>query len=130
MSNPAVPRMLAVRAAYDGNLITQLPCQNESEVEAALTKAHALFRNRQQWLSIPDRITILRRASEIMRDRIEDLTLQAAKEGGKPYSDSKIELRRAIDGVDNCIEVLRSDGGQVVPMGINILSKTKLYMII
>jgi len=119
MSNPAVPRMLAVRAAYDGNLITQLPCQNESEVEAALTKAHALFRNRQQWLSIPDRIAILRRASEIMRDRIEDLTLQAAKEGGKPYSDSKIELRRAIDGVDNCIEVLRSDGGQVVPMGIN-----------
>ena len=65
------------------------------------------------------RIEILRRAGEIMRDRIEELTLQASREGGKPYTDSKIELRRAIDGVDNCIEVLRADAGEVIPMGIS-----------
>ena len=119
MLSSTTPHKLAVSAAFDGSPIAELTCHGLKEAEEALGTAVALFRNRQKWLSVPDRIEVLRRAGEIMRDRIEDLTLQAAREGGKPYVDSKIELRRAIDGVENCIEVLRSEGGHVVPMGVN-----------
>ena len=119
MTSSTGPNMLSVNAAFDGNQIAQLSCDDIAGAEEALATAYKLFRDRRTWLPIPDRVDILRRAGDIMRARIEELTLQAAREGGKPYTDSKIELRRAIDGVDNCIEVLRADGGEVIPMGIN-----------
>jgi len=119
MTSSTGPNMLSVNAAFDGTQIAQLPCDDIAAAEEALATAYKLFRDRRTWLPIPDRVDILRRAGDIMRARIEELTLQAAREGGKPYTDSKIELRRAIDGVDNCIEVLRADGGEVIPMGIN-----------
>ncbi len=42
-----------------------------------------------------------------MSGQIEELTLLAASEGGKPYKDSKVEVIRAIDGVHLCAETLR-----------------------
>jgi len=119
MVSSAGRKVLSVNAAFDGSPIEALPCHDLAAVENALGTAYGLFRDRHKWLSISARIEILRRAGEIMRDRIDELTLQASREGGKPYNDSKIELRRAIDGVDNCVEVLRAEGGDVIPMGIS-----------
>ncbi|MEC8172275.1 MAG: aldehyde dehydrogenase family protein, partial [Pseudomonadota bacterium] len=89
------------------------------DVENAMAMAHALHRNRDGWLSKPQRIDILRRAAEIIKERREDLALQAAREGGKPLMDSLVEIDRAADGVENCIEALRSEGGRVIPMSLN-----------
>ena len=89
------------------------------DVENAMATAHALYRNRDGWLSKPQRIDILRRAAEIIKERREDLALQAAREGGKPLMDSLVEIDRAADGVENCVEVLRSEGGRVIPMSLN-----------
>ena len=33
--------------------------------------------------------------------------------------DSLVEIDRAADGVENCVEVLRSEGGRVIPMSLN-----------
>ncbi len=119
MASSASRKMLMVKAAFDGSDIGALPCHDVAAAEEALGTAYELFRDRRMWLSVSFRIEILRRTGEIMRDRIEELTLQASREGGKPYTDSKIELRRAIDGVENCIEVLRAEAGEVIPMGIS-----------
>ena len=119
MASSESRKMLTVKAAFDGSDIGALPCHDVAAAEEALVTAYELFRDRRMWLSASVRIEILRRTGEIMRDRIEELTLQASREGGKPYADSKIELRRAIDGVENCIEVLRAEAGEVIPMGIS-----------
>lgn len=52
-----------------------------------------------------------------MGSQIEELTLLAASEGGKPYTDSKVEVIRAIDGVHLCAETLRAHPGSVIPIG-------------
>ncbi|MEC7574203.1 MAG: aldehyde dehydrogenase family protein, partial [Pseudomonadota bacterium] len=95
------------------------PNSTMEDVENAMATAHALYRNRDGWLSKPQRIDILRRAAEIIKERREDLALQAAREGGKPLTDSLVEIDRAADGVENCVEVLRSEGGRVIPMSLN-----------
>ena len=43
-------------------------------------------------------------------ERAETLALEAAREGGKPLIDSRVEVARAIDGVLHCAEMLRSRG--------------------
>ncbi|MEL0112555.1 MAG: aldehyde dehydrogenase family protein, partial [Rickettsiales bacterium] len=110
---------IPVTAPFDGSAISSVPDATHQDVENALATAHALYRNRDGWLPKPRRIEILRRAAEIIKERREELALQAAREGGKPLLDSLVEIDRAADGVENCVEVLRSEGGRVIPMSLN-----------
>lgn len=107
----------AVVSPYDGRELGRVAVGNGQHVEDALSTAYALFRNRESWLSIPQRVAILARTAKLMSEQIEALTMLAASEGGKPYSDSKVEVIRAIDGVHLCIESLRGHAGSVIPLG-------------
>ncbi|MSP51388.1 MAG: aldehyde dehydrogenase family protein [Alphaproteobacteria bacterium] len=111
-----------VHAPFDGTPIKTLETIDWPEVDRRLATAHALYRNRDAWIPAPKRIQILHKAAAIMRERSEAMALSAAREGGKPLMDSRVELARAIDGVENCIEVLRSEQGRVVPMNVNAAS--------
>lgn len=117
---------LEVRSPFDGALIAKLPRMNEAQVEAALAGAYRLFRNRDSWIPKAKRIEILRNAGKIIAERHEELALQAAREGGKPLIDSRIELSRAVDGIDVCVETLRTSAGEVIPMGLNAPSSGHL----
>ena len=114
--------MKEVRAPFDGTLIATVPSAGEAEVEEALASAYALFRDRDAWLAPARRIQILRRAAALMEQRAESLAVEAAREGGKPLLDSRVEVARAVDGVLHCAEVLRSEAGHVIPMDLNAAS--------
>lgn len=118
--------MIEVRSPFDGAPVGQVNAASADDVERALATAHALFRNRRQWLSKQKRIAILGRAAEIAHERREALARQAAHEGGKPYRDSLVEVDRGIDGIRSCIEVLRTEGGHVIPMDLNATSAGRL----
>ena len=110
---------IPVTAPFDGSEITTVPNATREDVERALATAHGLYRDRDGWLSKPQRIEILRKAAEIIKERRQELSVAAAREGGKPLPDSLVEIDRAADGVENCVEVLRSEGGRVIPMSLN-----------
>ena len=114
-SRPAAG-VLAVNSPFDGRELDQLATSDEVHVSDALAAAHALFRDRASWLSIPQRLDILAKVAEIMTSQIEELTLLAASEGGKPYTDSKVEVIRAIDGVRLSADTLKSHPGDVIPV--------------
>ena len=115
-----------VRAPYDGELIASVEVGGEAAVEQALATAYRLYRDRSAWISPATRIEILHRTAALMRERAEHLALEAAREGGKPLIDSRVEVARAIDGVLNCAELLRSHGGHVIPMDINAASANRV----
>ncbi|MCW8277381.1 aldehyde dehydrogenase family protein [Pseudomonas sp. PCH199] len=117
---------LAVHAPYNGAVVGHVAISTEADVEQALTVAHGLFRDRDQWLSKPRRIEILHRAAELIGERKVEIATQAASEGGKPLKDSLAEVERGIDGILNSIEVLRSEGGHVIPMGLNAASANRV----
>ncbi|MDJ0758310.1 MAG: aldehyde dehydrogenase family protein [Woeseiaceae bacterium] len=108
---------LTVTSPYNGRDLDTIATAGAEHVEDALTAAYGLYRDRDSWLSIPERVAILEKTAEIMSGQVEELTLTAASEGGKPYTDSKVEVLRAIDGVKLCIETLRAHAGSVIPIG-------------
>ena len=108
---------LVVASPYDGRELARVPTAGPDHVEDAMSVAYGLFRDRHTWLSIPERVEILGKAAAIMGSQVEELTMLAASEGGKPYADSKVEVIRAIDGVHLCIENLRGHPGAVIPLG-------------
>ena len=117
---------LAVTSPFDGRELANVATAGFDHAEDALRAAHALFRDRSSWLSIPQRIEILNETASIMARQIEDLTLLAASEGGKPYVDSKVEVYRAIDGIHLCIESLRGHSGSVIPIGTTNASSGRI----
>ncbi len=112
----------AVTAPFDGAFIQNVPSADANTVEKALSTAYGLYRDRSGWIPKHKRIEILRKTAEIIKERREDLALQAAREGGKPLPDSLVEIDRAADGIENCVEVIRAEGGHVIPMGVNAAS--------
>lgn len=118
VSDRAPAGELVVASPYDGRELDRVPTAGPDHVEDALSVAYELFRDRSRWLSIPERVEILGKTAALMESQVEDLTLLAASEGGKPYQDSKVEVIRAIDGVHLCIETLRGHAGSVIPIGM------------
>ncbi|MGD0383360.1 MAG: aldehyde dehydrogenase family protein, partial [Thermoguttaceae bacterium] len=56
----------------------------------------------------------------------DELALEAAREGGKPLVDSRVEADRAIDGMKLCIQHLRTQAGGEIPMNLNAASAGRL----
>ena len=117
---------LVVSAPFDGSAIAEVETGRGEAVKLALKTAHHLFRNKDGWLSTPQRIEILEKTARIMQNESKSLALEAAREGGKPLIDSRVEVTRAIDGVKECIESLRTQSGEEVPMRLNTASVNRL----
>ncbi len=115
-----------VHAPYDGSLIATVERGGPQVVEKALDTAYEVFRDRDRWLTPARRIEILRGAAAIMQERREELAIEAAREGGKPLIDSLVEVDRAVDGVHECVEFLRTQHGEEIPMGLNAASANRL----
>lgn len=118
--------VVEVHAPYDGKLIATLDAATPDTVEQALETAHASFRDRSCWLSKEKRIDILVRTVELMEQQAPLLARLATQEGGKPLQDSRVEVTRAIDGVRHCIDCLRGNAGQGIPMGLDAASSGRL----
>lgn len=117
---------LEVRAPFDDSLIATVDTLDHGGVDQALTIAHGLFVDRRHWLSPAQRIEILGNAARLLQEDAERLTLLAAREGGKPLIDSRVEMTRAIDGLKLCAQCIRSHHGEEIPMGINAASMNRL----
>ncbi len=115
-----------VVSPYDQSLIATVEDADRDDVDQALAAAQACYLNRSSWLAPARRIEILERAAALIADRVEELAVAAAREGGKPLVDSRIEISRSIDGIKGCIECIRTHGGRGIPMNLNQASAHRL----
>lgn len=114
---------LQVKAAYDRSVIKEYEYQTQDEAFAVLAEAHAAYSDRSGWLPGSRRIEVLTKLAAAIESRLEELSLQAATEGGKPLQDSRAELRRAVNGVRVAVEGISRLVGEEIPMGINDASQ-------
>ncbi len=112
-----------VLAAYDEAPIKRLPLTDAAGAAQALERGFALHRDRNGWLSAAQRIAILECAAALMESRAEALAQDAAREGGKPLQDSKVEVARAIEGVKLAVKEMWNDAGKEVPMALTKASE-------
>lgn len=116
---------LRVTNAYDESPLSTLPLSSEDEAFVLLTRANAAFADRSRWLSGERRIAVLRKLAELISSRIDSLALLATKEGGKPLTDSLVEIHRAVSGVHTALEAISRLTGREIPMNLNAASKNR-----
>jgi acyl-CoA reductase-like NAD-dependent aldehyde dehydrogenase len=117
--------MLQVVQAFDRAPLAEIPTDDADALEAKLEAATRAFRDRNGWPKPHERIAVLRRLAALVEQRREHLAHQIAREGGKPLSDAIVEVTRAIDGVLNAAEELRTFVGRAIPMGLTPASTNR-----
>lgn len=118
--------MLKVLSPYNQSLIKEIPLVGKAAVEKALSTAYGLFQDQSKWIPAHERIAILERTAVIMNTQIEELTIIATQEGGKPYVDSKVEVLRAINGVKIAAEHISQLKGEQIPMSLTKASENRI----
>lgn len=88
---PLSGEYLEVRDPATGDLVGRTAVAGAADVDAAVTVATTAAR---RWASMPaaDRGTILRRAADLMDERIDDIADALTREQGKPLGDSRKEI--------------------------------------
>lgn len=106
--------VLEVRAPFGGQLLATLLESTPAEVDAAV--AQAVRTQIAQELSPFERAKILRRASQLIAERIEDFAQSIVAEAGKPIRDARAEVARAVLTFELCAQEATRLVGEVVPV--------------
>ena len=117
---------LTVSAPFDNQAIATVERGGRHAVEQAMAAAYALYRNRDGWLSPARRIEILKKTADLLYRQREFLATESAREGGKPLPDSLVEIDRAVDSFRSCVDHLRVQAGNCIPMDITPSSANRL----
>jgi acyl-CoA reductase-like NAD-dependent aldehyde dehydrogenase len=103
---------------YDQTYVGSVPTVTWDKIDEYLETAQQLFKDRKQWLPAFKRISILKKAAVLISQRADELALLIASEGGKPLVDARVEVTRAIDGVELCAKEISALTGKQIPMDL------------
>ena len=117
---------LEVFNPFDGSQVGSVEINSPNEIENMLELGSRLHKENPKGLSPHYRIQVLNKASSIMRDEFDELSMLIAAEGGKPLIDARIEVERAIDGVLSCASEISNIAGSEIPMGLTPAAEGKI----
>lgn len=116
---------MQVTQPYDGELIAEIPVHTAADVESKLQNAVNVFSNRANWLPAFQRIEILKRLARLVEEDRDELSRLIAREGGKPLADAKVEVTRAINGIEGTAAHMEHLAGSEIPMGLTPASSNR-----
>ncbi|GHB17003.1 aldehyde dehydrogenase [Pseudovibrio japonicus] len=111
-------KTLDVVNPFSLEVIGSVQTSDWDQIDAMMEKAYRLFNNRDAWLPAYQRMDILKKTSRLMETRFDELAFQIANEGGKPLVDARVEVARAIDGVELCVREISQMTGREIPMDL------------
>jgi acyl-CoA reductase-like NAD-dependent aldehyde dehydrogenase len=116
---------MVVTQAFDGEPIAEIALDDAASVEEKLDRATRAFADRASWLPAYKRIECLRRLALAVENDFEMFATLIAREGGKPITDARIEVTRAINGILSASASLEHLAGSEIPMGLTPASQDR-----
>ncbi len=114
-----------VRNPYNDDLIDTVPSGDVDDVEAAFQAAEEGFEINRS-LPVHERISILYKTAEILKERQEDFAKTIASEGSKTIKEARKEASRCIDTIMISAEEARRIVGETIPFDSREGSENRL----
>ena len=110
----AAARKLPVLNPATGELMGELACAETADLEEV---AEAANRGFDVWRKISafDRYKMMRKAAQLLRDRVETVAQLMTMEQGKPLAEARMEVMAGADTIDWFAEEGRRAYGRVIP---------------
>jgi len=109
---------ISVEQAFDGAEIKTIVLEGWEKADGFLKRARELHSSRQSWLPAHERIAILKRLSGLVAGERDDFAILIAREGGKPLRDARVEVDRAVNGIELAAEDVSRLAGVEMPLDI------------
>ena len=116
---------IEVRNPYNDDLIDTVPSGDVADVEAAFQAAEEGFEINRS-LPVHERISILYKTAEILKERQEDFAKTIASEGSKTIKEARKEASRCIDTITISAEEARRVVGETIPFDSREGSENRL----
>lgn len=94
---------IQIYSPIDGKLLGEVEAMTKKEIEEKIQKLKKAYKTFSE-LDILKRANYLRKASELIKNRAEDLAKLMTVEISKPYKDSLTEVLRSVEMMDYTIE--------------------------
>ncbi|PXW24814.1 NAD-dependent succinate-semialdehyde dehydrogenase [Paraburkholderia caballeronis] len=97
-----------------GDVIGQVPHASKADLQRAVDASVRAF---GQWRHVPanDRVKVLRKAGDLLRERADSIAKLMTLEQGKPLAEARAELLFAPEHIDWCADESRRLYGRIVP---------------
>ena len=116
---------MLVYQPYDRVPISDVALDDAASIQTKLERAQRAFADRSNWIPAYKRIEILRRVAYLVEQEHEQFALLIAREGGKPLADARVEVTRAVNGVQIAASTIERMAGEEIPMGLTPASKDR-----
>ena len=123
ISNPIIKKVFS---PWDGSQIGTVECIRKNNVDDIVKVALNAFENLSDNFNKNIRIKILDDVRKKLKKKADFFALLIAQEGGKPLKDAKVEVNRAINGLELCRDEIKSRRGSEIPMNLNAASMNKI----
>ena len=117
-----------VKSPWDGKVVGEVELAEWSDVDRALNTAVGAFASTRKQ-SAYDRAKVLLAASGAIRMQAEELTRLVVAEGGKPYTNAKVEVARAASTLQWAGEDARRSGGDVMRLDTEETARGRLGVV-
>jgi succinate-semialdehyde dehydrogenase/glutarate-semialdehyde dehydrogenase len=108
-----------------GKVIGQLPHAKTEDMDRALAAAQRGFETWRK-MTANDRSRIMRKAAELIRERVDLIAEAMTREQGKPLAEARMEVLLAPEHIEWCAEEGRRLYGRVVPSRMANVRQTVL----
>ena len=118
-------KKIIITNPYNGVLIDELERTDANETFAIL---ECSYQQHLKGAKLPryKRIAILQKTAAIIEAKALDLARIASMEGGKPLMDSRVEIKRAVEGIKVAINEISQLTGKEIPMGLTEASSNRI----
>lgn len=99
---------------YDSSSVGSVPKVNKDQVVKSIDSAERAFKSSE--LTAYDRYNLLFKTARLVEDRAEEIAHILTSEQGKPVSDARSEVDRAVQTLDLSAEQAKRMFGEYVPM--------------
>ena len=120
------PKYIDLISPWDLKKIGKIECIGKKEINNILNISSNAFLSSEKYLSKIQRLKILAKCRKKLSQNSKKFSDIIALEGGKPLKDAKIEVERAINGLELCAEALKKSHGTEIPMNLNNASVKKI----
>jgi acyl-CoA reductase-like NAD-dependent aldehyde dehydrogenase len=111
---------------YDRAAISDVALDDAASIQLKLENASTVFADQKKWLPSYIRIEILKCLSHLVEEEREQFALLIAQEGGKPLADARIEVTRAVNGIEIAAASIERLAGEEIPMGLTAASTGRM----
>lgn len=123
----ACKETMEVRSPYGGEVIAEIGVGGNPEAEAAVAAGVRAFEVTKN-LSSYERYTVLQKIAEGLEKRREEMARTIAREAGKPITDARGEVGRAITTFTVASEETKRWGGELIPLDITAATRGRWGM--